>query len=57
MPGNQGVDLNVHGSKVTADLGSSFSGTKDKDRIEGKLNGGGIPVDVSGGGNVRLTLN
>ncbi|MDB5141472.1 MAG: hypothetical protein JWQ66_185 [Mucilaginibacter sp.] len=54
---NKGLDLNVHGNKVTAELGSSFSGTKDKDRIEGKLNGGGVPVDVNGGGRVNLTLN
>lgn len=54
---NKGIDLNIHGNKVTADLGGSFSGTKDKDRIEGKLNGGGIPVSVNGGGRVNLTLN
>jgi hypothetical protein len=54
---NKGLDLNLHGNKVTAELGSSFSGTKDKDRIEGKLNGGGVPVDVNGGGRVNLTLN
>jgi hypothetical protein len=54
---NKGLNLNVHGNKVTAELGSSFSGTKDKDRIEGKLNGGGVPVDVNGGGRVNLTLN
>ncbi|MDB5024710.1 MAG: hypothetical protein JWP78_2465 [Mucilaginibacter sp.] len=54
---NKGLDLNLHGNKVTAELGSSFKGTKDKDRIEGKLNGGGIPVDVNGGGRVNLTLN
>jgi len=54
---NKGLDLNLHGNRVNADLGSNFSGTKDKDRIEGKLNGGGVPVDVNGGGRVNLTLN
>jgi hypothetical protein len=53
---NKGMDLNLRGNKVTADLGSNFSGTKDKDRIEGKLNGGGIPVNVDGG-RINLTLN
>ncbi|HTD98247.1 MAG TPA: hypothetical protein VK668_03140 [Mucilaginibacter sp.] len=57
IPSKQGLDLNLHGSRVTADLGSGFSGTKDKDRVEGKLNGGGIPVDVNGGSRVTLTLN
>lgn len=54
---NKGLDLNLHGNKVTAELGTGFSGTKDKDKIEGKLNGGGVPIDVNGGGRVNLTLN
>lgn len=54
---NTGVDLNIHGNKVTADFSGNFDGTKDKDRIEGKLNGGGIPIDVNGGGHVTLTMN
>lgn len=53
---NKGLDLNLHGSKITAELGNSFNGTKDKDKIEGKLNGGGVPVEVNGG-RVNLTLN
>ncbi len=57
LPSKQGLDLNLHGNKVTADLGGNFSGTKEKDRIDGKLNGGGIPVNVSGGGRITLTLN
>ncbi|MDB5133491.1 MAG: hypothetical protein JWP37_94 [Mucilaginibacter sp.] len=57
LPSKQGADLNLHGDKVSADLGSSFSGTKEKDRIEGKLNGGGIPVNVNGGGRITLSLN
>jgi len=56
LPSKQGFDLNLRGDRVTADLGSSFTGTKDKERIEGKLNGGGIPVEV-GGGRINLTLN
>lgn len=54
---NKGLNLNLRGSRVSADLGSNFSGTKDKDRIDGKLNGGGIPVDVNGGSRVNLTFN
>lgn len=57
LPSKQGADLNLHGNKVIADLGSSFNGTKDKDRVEGKLNGGGTPVNVNGGGRVNLTFN
>lgn len=54
---NVGVNLNVHGDRVSADFSGTFDGTKDKDRIEGKLNGGGVPVDVNGGGHVTLTMN
>ena len=52
-----GMNLNVHGNRVTADFSGNFDGTKDKDRIEGKLNGGGVPIDVNGGGRVTLTMN
>ena len=57
LPSNKGLDLNLHGSRVSADLRGNFNGTKEKDRVEGKLNGGGIPIDVSGGSHVDLTLN
>jgi DUF4097 and DUF4098 domain-containing protein YvlB len=57
LPSKQGYDLNIHADKVTADLTSGFSGTKDKDRLEGKLNGGGIEVNVSGSNRVNLSLN
>jgi hypothetical protein len=52
-----GLDLNIHGNRVTADIDGNFDGTKDKDRVEGKLNGGGVPIDVNGGGRVTLTMN
>ncbi|MBS1522811.1 MAG: hypothetical protein JST50_17560 [Bacteroidetes bacterium] len=52
-----GMNLNIRGNRVTADIDGNFDGTKDKDRIEGKLNGGGVPVDVDGGGHVTLTMN
>jgi len=57
LPSKQGYDLNIHADKVTADVSSGFSGTKDKDRLEGKLNGGGISVNVNGSNRVNLTLN
>ncbi|MFB9844319.1 DUF4097 family beta strand repeat-containing protein [Mucilaginibacter ginsenosidivorans] len=58
LPSKQGFDLNLRADKVTAELGGgSFNGTKEKDRVEGKLNGGGISVDVNGSNRVNLTLN
>ena len=54
---NKGMDLDLHGNRVEAELSGNFSGTKEKDKIEGKLNGGGVPVHVDGGGRVSLTFN
>ena len=57
LPSKQGFDLDVHADKVTADLGSTFSGTKEKDSVRGKVNGGGVRVDVNGSNRVNLTFN
>ncbi|WP_375447189.1 DUF4097 domain-containing protein [uncultured Fibrella sp.] len=48
MPMNKGMDLDLSGNRVSAPL-TNFSGSAEKDRIVGKMNGGGIPV--------RLTAN
>jgi DUF4097 and DUF4098 domain-containing protein YvlB len=54
---NKGMELKVTGSKVkTANL-SNFSGSVEEDEIDGKLNGGGVPVSIrAGSGRVTLTL-
>lgn len=57
MPTPKGLDLDLKGSRVNASL-SNFSGTKEKDRVEGKLNGGGIPVVAHAlSGSVSLNFN
>lgn len=48
MPMNKGMDLDLSGNRVSAPL-NNFNGSAEKDRIVGKMNGGGIPV--------RLTAN
>ncbi|AYL94837.1 DUF4097 family beta strand repeat-containing protein [Mucilaginibacter celer] len=57
LPSKQGLNLDVRADRVEANLGDSFSGNKDKERIEGKLNGGGALVEVRGGNRVSLTVN
>jgi len=57
LPSKQGYDLDLHAEKVTANLGGNFTGTKEKDNIEGKLNGGGASVKVDGSNHINLTLN
>ncbi|MGV3601894.1 MAG: DUF4097 family beta strand repeat-containing protein [Dyadobacter fermentans] len=46
MPLDKGVDLNLKGNKVNIPL-KNFDGSVEKDRVQGKMNGGGIPVTLS----------
>lgn len=57
IPANKGIDLNLKGDKVKVTTLANFSGDIEDDHIEGKLNGGGIPITVRGSsGRVTLTL-
>ena len=46
MPMDKGVDLDLKGNKVNISL-KNFDGEAEKDRVRGKMNGGGIPVTLS----------
>ena len=57
MPMNKGMDLDLSGNRVSAPL-SNFNGSAEKDRIVGKMNGGGIPVRLTANsGNVYINQN
>jgi hypothetical protein len=50
-----GLDLDLRSGKVNIDL-HNFTGTSEKDRVKGKMNGGGIPVYAhASGGNVNIS--
>ncbi|WEK34850.1 MAG: hypothetical protein P0Y53_20370 [Candidatus Pseudobacter hemicellulosilyticus] len=51
-----GYDLDLSGGKVKLGTVSNFSGKLEDDRVEGKLNGGGIPVDVRNSSG-RVSVN
>jgi hypothetical protein len=52
---NMGLDLDLRSGRVNIDL-HNFTGTSEKDRVKGKMNGGGIPVYAhASGGNVTIT--
>jgi len=54
LPGSMGLDLNLRGSYVKANL-QNFSGTVEHDEVEGKLNGGGPKISArTSGGMVSL---
>jgi len=46
MPLNKGLDLDLRANRVNVGSLQNFSGTKEKDRINGKINGGGTLVTM-----------
>ncbi|TXE05923.1 DUF4097 family beta strand repeat-containing protein [Algoriphagus aquimarinus] len=57
VPDGLGLNLDLSGGRVNSKL-SNFSGEVKKDRILGKINGGGIPVTMqSSGGSINLEFN
>ncbi len=54
IPGNLGLDLDIKGESLDIPL-TNFSGRSDENVIVGKSNGGGIPVNLSTSGNVKLS--
>ena len=54
---NKGLDLKVKGSRIKTDNLSNFSGSVEDEKLDGKLNGGGIPVTITANsGRVSLVL-
>src|SRR6185312_7083775 len=57
LPEGQGLNLAISGDKIHSDKLNNFSGTMDNHNLEGTLNGGGVPIKVSGnGGHVTLSF-
>lgn len=54
---NKGLDLKVRGSKIKTSNFTNFSGSVEDDEIDGKINGGGIPVTIrASSGRVNLVI-
>jgi hypothetical protein len=56
LPANKGVTLDIRGSKINTSLNGNFNGKIEDTRINGTLNGGGIPVTVNAGSG-RVSIN
>lgn len=57
LPSGQGYNLDISADKIHTDKLNNFSGTMDTHHMNGTLNGGGVPVQVSGSsGNVTLNF-
>jgi hypothetical protein len=57
IPNNKGIDLKLRGDKINTTTLTNFSGSVEDDEIDGKLNGGGVPVTVrAGSGRIKLAM-
>ncbi len=57
LPKNKGLDLDISGNRIKTENLENFSGKTEDDQMEGKLNGGGVPVKVrSSSGRVSLAF-
>ncbi|MGN6179530.1 MAG: hypothetical protein ACTHNW_10140 [Mucilaginibacter sp.] len=57
LPSQQGFDLSMTGERISDHIASGFKGDWNDKRVNGSVNGGGIPVEVHSNNNVDLTLN
>jgi DUF4097 and DUF4098 domain-containing protein YvlB len=54
IPSGLGMDLDLSADHIDTKL-QNFTGTSNKERINGQMNGGGIPVRISTyGGSIDL---
>jgi DUF4097 and DUF4098 domain-containing protein YvlB len=57
IPKGKGLDLDIHGDGIRTEGLSNFSGSMEKESINGTVNGGGMPVDIhAGSGGVVIAL-
>jgi hypothetical protein len=57
LPAGKGYDLDIRGSKIKTEALSNYSGTMSESRLNGKLNGGGIPVTIDRGERINLSFH
>ena len=57
IPKGKGLDLDIHGDRIKTEGLNNFSGSMEKESINGTINGGGTPIDIhAGSGGVTLAL-
>lgn len=55
MP-NQGLNLKLRANRIKVNQLTNFNGSKDDDRVDGTVNGGGVPVKVSTSGSIVVNF-
>ena len=57
IPKGKGLNLDIRGDRIKTEGLSNFSGSLEKQSINGTINGGGTPVDIdAGSGGVTIAL-
>ncbi|MEJ7647295.1 MAG: DUF4097 family beta strand repeat-containing protein [Chryseolinea sp.] len=56
MPANLGMDLKLRAEHFQINSLKNFTGDQDEHKITGKMNGGGVPVDISTNGTLSMAL-
>jgi DUF4097 and DUF4098 domain-containing protein YvlB len=57
LPSDKGLDLKLRGNRIHFENMQNFSGNKEDHKVDGTINGGGIPINVQTSGRVSIALN
>ncbi|RFZ95770.1 hypothetical protein D0C36_01150 [Mucilaginibacter conchicola] len=55
VPKQSTMNVSLHGSRVNLDVAGDFQGSKEKEDVVGKVNGGGVTVEVHGDSGVTVS--
>lgn len=55
VPSSAALDLDLRADRVNYNLTGTFSGEKSKDKVVGKLNGGGARVEIRGSNSISVS--
>lgn len=55
VPANAAMNLDLRADRVNYNVTGTFSGEKSKDKVVGKVNGGGANVEIRGNSSISIT--
>ena len=57
LPAKTGLNLDLNATRINSNNVANFSGSWEKTRVKGSINGGGAPVSVDASGNLNISFN
>ena len=57
LPANVGLDLKLRAERIHLENMQNFNGNKEEHKVDGKIHGGGVPVNIQTSGSVTVALN